>query len=97
MKKINRQDLEKFMLENQDCYILISSDARFEDSEAEIYSFSDESLANTYIQQCIREKWLGFEWRTWDRLNCDADEMDIAYYIDDYLLEWIEKAGIKLV
>ena len=94
MKKINRQELEKFMFENQDCYILISCDARFEDSEAEIYSFSDESLANTYIQQCIREKLIGFEWRTWDRLNCDADEMDIAYYIDDYLLEHFEDAGI---
>ena len=97
MKKINRQDLEKFMLENQDCYILISSDARFEDSKAEIYSFSDESWAEIYIQQNCREEWFGFEWNPWDRWNQDADDMDVMYYIDDYLLGWIEKAGIKLV
>lgn len=97
MKKINRQDLEKFMLENQDCYILICSDARFEDSEAEIYGFSDESWANIFIQQSCREKWFGFKWNPCDLWSCDADDMDIMYYIDDYLLEWIEEAGIELV
>ena len=97
MKKINVQDLVKCMVESQDCYILISSDARFEDSEAEIYSFSDESWANIFMQQNCREEWFGFKWSPWDMWNRDADDVDAMNYIYDYLLEWIEKAGIELV
>ena len=97
MKKINREELEKFIFENQDSYMLISSDARFENGEATMLGFEEESTLNLYIQQNARKELLRFRCHRCASIDNRLDEMDIAYYIDDYLLEHFEDAEIKLI
>ena len=93
MHELKRDLLQSKMLEDKCCKIVIADNGE----DINVYCINNDCSVEMFCAQMGISEHLTFNWNLYDRGYEKVDEMDVTYYIDNNVIDWLKEVGIKLI